>query len=81
MGEATVNSALAARNLQVARVKLALRPNLPLQSATSTFTSQQTQTQQQSTQQNAQPQQQQQQQQQGQPQTSTLANQQIPPAL
>lgn len=82
MEQATVNSALAARNLQVARVKLALLPNLPLQSATSTFTSQQTQTQQQqSTQQYAQPQQQQQQPQQGQPQTGTLANQQIPPGL
>ena len=81
MEQATVNSALAARNLQVARVKLALLPNLPLQSATSNFTSQQTQTQQQSTQQYAQPQQQQQQPQQGQPQTSTLANQQIPPGL
>ncbi len=82
MEQATVNSALAARNLQVARVKLALLPNLPLQSATSAFSSQQSQTQQQSTQQYSQPpQQQQQQQQQGQTQSGTLANQQIPPGL
>ena len=33
MEQATVNSALAARNLQVARVKLALLPNLPLQTS------------------------------------------------
>ena len=81
MEQAAVNSALAARNLQVARVKLALLPNLPLQSATSSFTSQQSQTQQQSTQQSTQPQQQPQQQQQGQSQSGTLANQQIPPGL
>lgn len=80
MEQATVNTALAARNLQVARVKLALLPNLPLQSSTSAFTSQQTQTQQQSTQQYSQPQPSQQQQQ-GQTQTGTLANQQIPPGL
>ncbi len=81
MEQATVNSALAARNLQVARVKLALLPNLPLQSATSTFSSQQSQqTQQQSTQQYSQPQPSQQQQQ-GQTQSGTLANQQIPPGL
>lgn len=80
--QATVNSALAARNLQVARVKLALLPNLPLQTSTSSFASQQSQTQQQSTQQTTQPQQQQpQQQQQGQTQSGTLANQQIPPGL
>jgi outer membrane protein len=82
MEQATVNTALAARNLQVARVKLALLPNLPLQSATSSFASQQSQSQQQATQQTTQPQQQQpQQQQQGQTQTGTLANQQIPPGL
>jgi outer membrane protein len=80
MEQATVNAALAARNLQVARVKLALLPNLPLQSATSNFSSQQSQTQQQSTQQSAQSQQQQQQQQ-TQSQSGTLANQQIPPGL
>ena len=75
--QATANRALAARNYQIARIKLALLPNLPLQSGTSaqsTGTQQtQQQTQQQSTQQ-AQPNQQQQQAQQG-----TLANQQIPP--
>ena len=81
MEQATVNTALAARNLQVARVKLALLPNLPLQTATSSFASQQAQTQQQSTQQYTQPQQQQPQQQQGQTQSGTLANQQIPPGL
>ena len=79
--QATVNSALAARNLQVARVKLALLPNLPLQTSTSSLASQQSQTQQQSTQQSTQSQQQQQQQQQTQSQTGTLANQQIPPGL
>ena len=81
MEQATVNSALAARNLQVARVKLALLPNLPLQTGTSALSSQQQlQTQQQQTQQYSQPQQTQPQQQ-GQPQTGTLANQQIPPGL
>jgi outer membrane protein len=82
MEQATVNTALAARNLQVARVKLALLPNLPLQTTTSSAASQQSQSQQQSTQQTTQPQQQQApQQQQGQTQTGTLANQQIPPGL
>jgi len=81
MEQATVNTALAARNLQVARVKLALLPNLPLQTATSSQASQQSQAQQQSTQQYTQPQQQQPQQQQGQTQSGTLANQQIPPGL
>jgi outer membrane protein len=74
--QATANRALAARNLQIARIKLALLPNLPLQSGTSAQTATQSQTQQQQTQQ-ASPQQSQpmqQQQQQG-----TLANQQIPP--
>jgi outer membrane protein len=79
--QATANTALAARNLQVARIKLALLPNLPLQTSTSSFASQQSQSQQQSTQQTTQPQQQQQQPQQGQTQTGTLANQQIPPGL
>jgi outer membrane protein TolC len=79
--QATMNTALAARNLQVARVKLALLPNLPLQTTTSSFASQQSQAQQQSTQQSTQPQQQQPQQQQGQTQSGTLANQQIPPGL
>ena len=81
MEQATVNTALAARNLQVARVKLALLPNLPLQTSTSAQTAQQQlQAQQQQTQQYSQPQQTQPQQQ-GQPQTGTLANQQIPPGL
>jgi len=79
MEQATVNRALAARNLQLARIKLALLPNLPLQSGTSAQGQTQSQTQQQSTQQGspqqAQPSQQQQSQQ------GTLANQQIPPAL
>jgi outer membrane protein TolC len=79
--QATANTALAARNLQVARIKLALLPNLPLQTATSSFASQQSQSQQQSTQQSTQPQQQQQPQQQGQTQSGTVANQQIPPGL
>jgi len=78
--QATANRALAARNLQMARIKLALLPNLPLSSGTSAQSmngqnqTQQQSTQQQSTQQ-AQPNQQQAQQQ------GTLANQQIPPAL
>jgi outer membrane protein len=80
--QSTANRALAARNLQMARIKLALLPNLPLQSgvsaqsAGSTTTTQQQSTQQQSTQQQAQPTQQQAQSQQG-----TLASQQIPPGL
>ena len=82
MEQATANTALAARNLQVARVKLALLPNLPLQTTTSSIASQQSQSQQQSTQQTTQPQPQQApQQQQGQTQSGTLANQQIPPGL
>jgi outer membrane protein TolC len=82
MEQARANTALAARNLQVARVKLALLPNLPLQTTTSSIASQQSQSQQQSTQQTTQPQQQQApQQQQGQTQSGTLANQQIPPGL
>ena len=67
-------------NLQIARMKLALLANLPLQSGTSAQTSAQTQTQQQQTQQqSAQPQQSTQQQTQA-PQ-GTLATQQIPPGL
>jgi outer membrane protein TolC len=77
--QATANRALAARNLQMARIKLALLPNLPLQSGTSAQSMNgQSQTQQQSTQQ-ASPQQTQPQQQAG--QQGTLANQQIPPGL
>lgn len=77
--QATANRALAARNLQMARIKLALLPSLPLQSGTSAQSMNgQGQTQQQSTQQAA-PQQTQPNQQQS--QQGTLANQQIPPAL
>ncbi len=54
MEQATVNRALAARNLQIARMKLALLPNLPLQSSnTAASASQGQQSQQQSTQQSA----------------------------
>ena len=77
--QATANRALAARNLQMARIKLALLPLLPLQSGTSAQSGgNQSQTQQQST--PASPQQTQPTQQQ-QAQQGTLANQQIPPAL
>ena len=62
-------------------MKLALLPNLPLQTGSSALSAQQqAQAQQQQTQQYSQPQQTQPQQQ-GQPQTGTLANQQIPPGL
>ena len=77
--QATANRALAARNLQIARIKLALLPLLPLQSGTSGQSGGNgSQTQQQSTPaspQQAQPTPQQQAQQ------GTLANQQIPPGL
>jgi outer membrane protein TolC len=63
--QAVANRALAARNLQVARVKLALLPDLPLQS-TSAAQAQTTATQQQQTQQNTPPTQAAQQQAQGQ---------------
>lgn len=76
--QATANRALAARNLQMTRIKLALLPNLPLQPGTSAQSATQSQAQQQSTQQSA-PQQSQPTQQQA--QQGTLANQQIPPAL
>jgi outer membrane protein TolC len=72
--QANANRALAARNLQMARIKLALLPNLPLSSGTPAAQSQQQSTQQQSTQQQQQPQQ-------TQSQQGTLASQQIPPAL
>jgi len=73
--QSNANRALAARNLQIARMKLALLANLPLQSGTSAQTSAQSQPQtQQSTQQQST-------QQQAQSQQGTLANQQIPPAL
>ena len=75
--QATANRALAARNLQMARIKLALLPNLPLQSGSSAAQGSATQTQQQSTQQQstqqAQPTQQQTQSQQG-----ISASQQLP---
>jgi outer membrane protein TolC len=80
--QATANRALAARNLQMARIKLALLPNLPLQSGTSAAQggaaaqSQQATQQQQSTQQQSQPSQQQ-----GAGQQGALAAQQIPPGL
>jgi outer membrane protein TolC len=73
--QATANRALAARNLQIARMKLALLPNLPLQPGASAASSQsqQQQTQQQQQQQQAQPSMQQPPAQQG-----TLTSQQIP---
>ncbi|MGH9418760.1 MAG: TolC family protein, partial [Thermoanaerobaculia bacterium] len=81
--QSNANRAQAARDLQIARMKLALLANLPLQSATSAQTSaaqsqaqQQQSTQQQSTQQQSTTQQQSAQAQQG-----ALANQQIPPGL
>ena len=78
--QATANRALAARNLQIARIKLALLPNLPLQSGTSPQSSGgQAQTQQSTQQQSTQ--QQQTQQQQAQQQQGTLTSQQIPPGL
>lgn len=79
--QSNANRAQAARNLQIARMKLALLANLPLQSGTSAQTSEaQTQTQQQSTQQQS-AQQQSTQQQSTQAQQGTVANQQIPPGL
>lgn len=77
--QSSANRALAARNLQIARMKLALLPNLPLQSGTSAQGASQTQTQQQSTQQSASQSQSTQQQQQS--QQATMTSQQIPPAL
>ena len=73
--QANANKALAARNLQIARIKLALLPNLPLQSGTSAQGSAQQTQQTQSTQQQATPSQTTQQSQ------GSLTNQQIPPAL
>lgn len=78
--QSTANRALAARNLQIARVKLALLPNLPLQAGGfGQSDAAGIQAQQQSAQQGAPPQQPQQQQ--GQSQSGVLASQQIPPAL
>lgn len=76
--QATANRALAARNLQIARVKLALLPNLPLQAGLSGQSSMQIQTAQPP--QQASPQQSPEQQQ-AQSQQGTLANQQIPPGF
>jgi outer membrane protein TolC len=76
MEQATANRALAARNLQIARMKLALLPNLPLQSGTSAASAAQSQQTQQ-----AQTQQQTQQMQQQNSQQGTLTSQQIPPGL
>lgn len=75
--QSTANRALAARNLQIARVKLTLLPHLPLQSGASSQFDAAIRAQQQSVQQSASPQQQQQ----NQSQSGTLASQQIPPAL
>ena len=73
--QSTANRALAGRNLQMARLKLALIANLPLQSGTTA----QPQSQQPSTQQTTP--QQQGTQQQAQAQQGTVASQQIPPGL
>ena len=70
LAQAQANRALAARNLQIARVRLALLPNLPLTgSASSQSAAQQAAASQQ------------QQQQQTQQQNAAAANQQIPPGL
>lgn len=79
--QSNVNRALAARNLQIARMKLALLPNLPLQSGTSAQGASQAQTQQQSTQQSTQQSAGQSQSTQQQSQQTTMTSQQIPPAL
>ena len=79
LGQATANRALAARNLQIARMKLALLANLPLQSGTSAAAAAQSQSQQQSTQQTSIQQSQPTQQQAS--QQGTLTSQQIPPGL
>lgn len=78
--QSTANRALAARNLQIARLKLALLANLPLQSGSSAQGTSQQQTQQQSTPQSS-PQQSQGTQQQAQAQQGAVASQQIPPGL
>jgi outer membrane protein len=67
--QAVTNRALAARNLQVARVKLALLPDLPLQTTGATQAQSQSATQQTQSQQSSQPAQAAQQQAQGQQQT------------
>jgi outer membrane protein TolC len=76
MEQATANRALAARNLQIARIKLALLPNLPLQVGGAALSQQ--------PQQQSQQQQQPQQPSAGQPQGAqqgTLTSQQIPQGL
>ena len=78
--QSTANRALAARNFQIARLKLALLSNLPLQAGTSPQSATQQQTQQQTTPQTT-PQQQQGTQQQAQASQGTVASQQIPPGL
>lgn len=78
--QSTANRALAARNLQMARMKLALLPNLPLQSGTSPQSGGQSQMQQLPSQQSSPPQSQPAPQQQ-QSQQGTVASQQIPPGL
>jgi outer membrane protein TolC len=80
MEQATANRALAARNLQIARIKLALLANLPLQSGNSAAAAQAQQQQQQQSTQQAAPQQAQPNQQ-GAQQTGVLTSQQIPPGL
>ncbi|MBA3342809.1 MAG: TolC family protein [Gemmatimonadaceae bacterium] len=76
--QATANRALAARNLQIARVKLALLPNLPLQAGLSGQGSTQIQAPQSPQQASPPPPPDQQQ---AQSQQGTLANQQIPPGF
>jgi outer membrane protein TolC len=78
MEQATANRALAARNLQIARIKLALLPNLPLQSGNSAAAAAQAQQQQQQSQQAPAPQQGQPNQQQAGQQGGVLTSQQIP---
>lgn len=69
LAQARANRALAARNLQIARVRLALLPNLPLGSASSQSAAQQAGLQQQTAQQRQQQ------------QTPAPADQQIPPGF
>ncbi|MEO5588396.1 MAG: TolC family protein [Gemmatimonadaceae bacterium] len=78
--QSTANRAVAARNLQIARIKLALLPNLPLQAGTSGQTSAAQSQSQQTLQQSATQQRQQSTQQQSQ-QQGVLTSQQIPPSL
>lgn len=77
--QSTANRALAARNLQIARMKLALLPNLPLQAGNAAQGTAQGQPQQQSMQPS--PMQAQPGQPQSQGQQGTLTSQQIPPGI